>query len=304
MRRSRQRTTSFRTAQEVEKQILERPSLRFPTFPGTVSWNSALQVLASAPVGKNGEELTEADINAGACLTSGACFPCRRRFDLNRHGIFHLGTYVHARGVPKSTVPCVLPNGSEVPATVQRELRHAGDSQSGVLRARRACRVLRSCPGSSSWCRSGCGTTSRARDDMQANTTLHELGHNLDLWHGGGKPQFTKTANGLHVFVQPNCKPNHLSIMSYLFQATGVREADGVARRTPVGRGDRIDQRAGPLDGPLFMASPDAPYTSWYAPKAPGTLGTQFALEPATKHCDGTPLLPTDSCVRHRAPGS
>jgi len=276
------------------EQILERTSQRFPTFPGTVSWNSALQVLASGPVGKNGEELTEADINAGACLTSGASFPCRRRFDLNRHGIFHLGTYVHARGVPKSTFPCVLPNGSEVPAqsngscampATVNPAYYVPKSVSGVAEL----------PGKFFMVSLGLWDNFQGTRDLQANTTLHELGHNLDLWHGGGKPQFTKTAKGLHVFVQPNCKPNHLSIMSYLFQATGVRGADGLARARLSGEVIGSINEQAPFDAPLFMASPEAPFTSWYAPKAPGTLGTQFALEPATKHCDGTPLLPTDS---------
>lgn len=38
----------------------------------------------------------------------------------------------------------------------------------------------------------------------QAGTLMHELGHNLDLHHGGGN--------------DVNCKPNYLSIMSYSFQ--------------------------------------------------------------------------------------
>ena len=284
------------------EQILERPSLRFPNFPGTVSWNSALQVLASAPVGKNGEELTEADINAGACLTTGGSYPCRRRFDLNRHGIFHLGTYVHARGVPKSTFACVQPDGTEVAAqsdgtcamgTAPNPAYYVPKSVSGVAEL----------PGKFFMVSLGLWDNFQGTRDMQANTTLHELGHNLDLWHGGGKPQFTKKPTGLQVFVQPNCKPNHLSIMSYLFQATGVRGADGVARARLSGEVvASIDEKA-LGDDPLSIAIPDAPYTSWYAPKAPGTLGETFDLEPATKHCDGTPLLPTDSS-RHRAPRS
>lgn len=276
------------------EQIRERASARFPNFPGTVSWNSALQVLASAPVGKDGEELTEAQIDAGACLTSGASFPCRRRFDLNRHGIFHLGTYVHARGVPKSNFPCVLPDGTETlaqsngactqPATANPAY-YVPKSVSGVAEL----------PGKFYMVSLGLWDNFQATRDMQANTTLHELGHNLDLWHGGGKPKFTTTASGLNVFVQPNCKPNHLSIMSYLFQATGVRGADGVTRPRLSGEVIGSLNEQGVADSPLSIAVPDAPFTSWYAPKAAGTFGAKFDLEPATKHCDGTPLLPTDS---------
>jgi hypothetical protein len=39
--------------------------------------------------------------------------------------------------------------------------------------------------------------------DEQAGTLMHELGHNLRLNHGGGE------------FDNINCKPNHLSVMSY-----------------------------------------------------------------------------------------
>lgn len=49
------------------------------------------------------------------------------------------------------------------------------------------------------------GTTSD-----QAGTFMHELGHNLDLRHGG----FENT---------PNNKPNYLSVMNYSFQFSGLR---------------------------------------------------------------------------------
>ena len=44
--------------------------------------------------------------------------------------------------------------------------------------------------------------------DQQAGTFMHELGHNLGLGHGGG--------DGI------NCKPNYLSVMSYLRQTNNV----------------------------------------------------------------------------------
>jgi hypothetical protein len=47
-------------------------------------------------------------------------------------------------------------------------------------------------------------------DDVRTGTYMHELGHNLNLTHGGNV--------GDHV----NYKPNHLSVMSYSFQVIGV----------------------------------------------------------------------------------
>jgi uncharacterized repeat protein (TIGR01451 family) len=47
---------------------------------------------------------------------------------------------------------------------------------------------------------------------QQAGTFMHELGHNLNLGHGGG--------DGV------NFKPNYLSIMSYTFQVSGIPPTD------------------------------------------------------------------------------
>src|SRR5262249_35809407 len=47
---------------------------------------------------------------------------------------------------------------------------------------------------------------------QQAGTFMHELGHNLNLGHGGGD--------------STNFKPNYLSIMSYRYQMSGVPPTD------------------------------------------------------------------------------
>jgi VCBS repeat-containing protein len=273
------------------------PPCRFPGFKGVVSWPAGYQFLALAPVAPDGSELADPEA-AGWCNTNSPA-DCRRRFDLDREGIFHYMLYAHARGVRKSNFPCLAapdamghqepvpyPTGTTCGTLQDNAEYYLPKSVSGVAEL----------PGRFAMVTLGLWDNAVGTADMQANTTLHEIGHNLDLWHGGGKPQFTPTASGLRVFVQPNCKPNHLSVMSYLFQATGVRDAAGNAR--PRFSGELLNPiNEGALTtGPLGL-SPDAPFTSWYAPKA-GSLGETLGLAPSTKHCDGTLLAGDAETVR------
>ena len=55
-------------------------------------------------------------------------------------------------------------------------------------------------------CRAGESRLTCGRRVTQAGTFMHELGHSLGLWHGGGWGDYR------------NCKPNYLSIMSYSLQ--------------------------------------------------------------------------------------
>jgi hypothetical protein len=57
------------------------------------------------------------------------------------------------------------------------------------------------------------GSESNGSPDHQAATFMHELGHNLGLWHGG----FQDAPNTTY-----NCKPNYLSVMNYAFQYDNV----------------------------------------------------------------------------------
>ena len=108
---------------------------------------------------------------------------------------------------------------------------------------------------------------------------MHELGHNFWRRHGGD-------------VTAPNCKPNYLSVMSYLFQLNGFVDDNGLPHL------DYSREVALPLDETfLFDGALPASYrTAWYAPASPGTLFNQLGVTPAKKYCSGakfpTPLPP------------
>jgi hypothetical protein len=138
----------------------------------------------------------------------------------------------------------------------------------------------------------------------QAGTLMHELGHTLTLTHGGTyylpqNPPYVPTY-GL------NCKPNALTVMSYLFQVRGF----------PDGGIDYSGQIFSPLDetqlnettgiGLDSLGHPAAHLTRWYGP--PNALDSQLGRS-AMSHCDGTPKLAGEAAVRvdgslSAAPGS
>jgi len=54
-------------------------------------------------------------------------------------------------------------------------------------------------------------TNGKGSIDEQESSFMHELGHNLGLWHGGMTPP-----TGIQ--DDDNCKPNYLSVMSYTYE--------------------------------------------------------------------------------------
>uniref|UniRef100_Q01ZI3 Uncharacterized protein n=1 Tax=Solibacter usitatus (strain Ellin6076) TaxID=234267 RepID=Q01ZI3_SOLUE len=118
---------------------------------------------------------------------------------------------------------------------------------------------------------------------VQAGTLMHELGHNLDLSHGGWSSQ-------------PNCVPNYPSVMSYLYQTRGLTDANGVAQ---------IDFSTGSL-APLNEASISTSAilgalkyrVRFYTPFNPALNSVG---QGAKLHCDGTPI--TDGALEVRSEG-
>ena len=150
----------------------------------------------------------------------------------------HYGLYAHARGRPKS-LPCVK-NG--IPTDYPSVVGNCSPYQTNNAFVAVDYQVPTSSSGVGDlpggnfmvtlglWdALNGVGTAYN-----QAATTFHELGHNLNLWHGGVPALFGRRAQGATpsgdvTYVEPNCKPNYQSTMSYMFQGHGLITTTGAA---------------------------------------------------------------------------
>ncbi|MBZ5723020.1 MAG: hypothetical protein LAO03_21990, partial [Acidobacteriia bacterium] len=116
---------------------------------------------------------------------------------------------------------------------------------------------------------------------VESGTLMHELGHSLGLTHGGSYP----VAGSYALTLEPNCKPNFQSVMNYLFQVDLLDGALDYSNQELPATPQSLDESASSPSGVLGSAL--HPTTKWYAPN-------QAFGSPATRHCDGTPLLSTD----------
>ncbi len=132
--------------------------------------------------------------------------------------------------------------------------------------------------------------------NVQTGTLLHEMGHSLTLTHGG--TYYNDPANTSVATYEVNCKPNFVSVMSYLFQVRGFVD----------GGFDYSGQTMPPLNEAYPSLSESAGIgldsfgntavhlTRWYSnPNAidkqlQATTGNRYARA----HCDGTPLTSAD----------
>jgi hypothetical protein len=132
-----------------------------------------------------------------------------------------------------------------------------------------------------------------ARPFVRASTTFHELGHNFNLWHGGAPAVVGNKALNLATRIEPNCKPDYLSSMSYLYQIHGLfDDSDDVHLDFSGTDQDDITEATAPGDAPLNPASTYRP--AWYAP-AGSTLASDQGAPAAKAFCNGVkfdPLAP------------
>ena len=284
------------------------PTCRFPAYPGTVGWKYALLGEMFEPVDPTtGQQLFGAALTAAeqACSTGGTC---RRRFDNNRSSLFHYVLYAHSRGKSKSSFPCVdslnnltqsgfnLSTGTCTAPYTNNPDFHVPTSSSGVS----------DLPGAHALVTLGRWDNFVGTPFIRASTTLHELGHNLGLWHGGAQPTWNSVTKVRS--IEPNCKPNYVSIMSYLFQIRGLLGDDGRLHADYSGSKQDDLNETGLNDGalnPLPMYR-TAWYTPWIppAPGYPGSLGFLLGT-PATKFCTGAPFTgPVSAMARVDAASS
>ena len=142
------------------------------------------------------------------------------RFDHKRSGLFHYVLYAHTRGRPKSLFPCLVNGqpanydvGGTACTTTNPEF-HIPSSAGGIA----------DLPGGNVLVTLGRWDGFVGKPFVRASTTFHEIGHNLDLTHGG-TPVVLGQQGAEHRdrdAVEPNCKPNYLSSMSYAFQVHGL----------------------------------------------------------------------------------
>jgi hypothetical protein len=139
---------------------------------------------------------------------------------------------------------------------------------------------------------------------VQAAALMHELGHNLDLTHGGVGTMYSQT----------NLKPNFLSLMNYVYVPEGIREypeSVGIFDYSRIGNASRpgvdgwvgdldetkLDEKAGFAPRGRAIDSPAA----WFCPKAPGVKREMKTIRrlsgPMDFNCNGK--IDEEPLVKH-----
>jgi hypothetical protein len=268
------------------------PSCHFAGYPGTVGWKFGLQLLRDSPVANDGQQLDLSNTTVANEWETGQSSTHRRRFDRARFGLFHYLLYAHARGTPRSQ-PCLsfgdpapYPDngtscapGTDNPAFDPAQY-HVPTTASGVA----------DLPGGNALVTLGFWDEYVGRPFVRASTTFHELGHNLNLWHGGrpaiwGDDAPPAPTAPSATYIEPNCKPNYQSSMSYLFQVHGLFDnTDNVHLDYSLAPMNALDETGTLSDGSL---TPAPVYRSaWYAP-FDSALATQLGVPKATRYCSG-----------------
>ena len=273
------------------------PGCQFPAYPGTVSWKIGVQLLRDWPVGDAGQEISLDPTNPAYFNWEAGTH--RRRFDTGRTGLFHYLLYAHARGTPRS-LPCLvhgdpaaydLSNGTACstpnPQFIPLQY-HVPTSASGIA----------DLPGETLLVTLGLWEEFVGRPFTRAGTTFHELGHNLELWHGGGTPTFGNKGLGIATYIEPNCKPYYLTSMSYLFQVHGLfNDLDEIHIDYSSNAYAGAAETGTVADG--FLSPTPLYQPAWFAP-ATSVLAGELGVTAATRFCNGTTFNPAPTTLMAR----
>src|SRR6185436_1779960 len=144
----------------------------------------------------------------------------------NRKGLFHYLFYAHARGIAKSNLPCLdtstEPDSPTATGYANGTCSGANITNNPDFRVPSSSSGVADLPGGNAMITLGRWDEFVARPFVRASTTFHELGHNFNLWHGGAPAVVGNKALNLATRIEPNCKPDYLSSMSYLYQIHGL----------------------------------------------------------------------------------
>jgi hypothetical protein len=203
------------------------------------------------------------------------------KFDQNRNGLIHYLLYAHTRGKPRNL--CVNEDGSpDLNCEATNPDFHVAWSSSGVS----------ALPGDRAIISLGRWDDFVGKPFMVASTTLHEIGHQWELYHGGARPTFIEIpgvnegwSKSVFVYREPQCKSNYASAMSYLFQVLGQLDNAGkphldLSRNTNLPLDETLLRDVAVGSQPLYR-------TSWFVPLVEGTSAFALGTPAAKKFCGG-----------------
>ncbi len=258
---------------------------QFTSQEGVVGWKSGYAYFRDAWVdATTGLELTPQAENL--CEQSGGCG--RRRFDENRRDFWRYSLWAHALGLAKDPNQC-LSNSVFDPVDNRCE-----DSQGNHVPDNPLFHVTGTHSGfADKWggdiliTLHGFGFNYNGAPIAQAGTLLHELAHTYGRGHAGPD-------------TVPNCKTNYVTSANYMFQVHGIPMLDAFGQ--PILGVDLSGQVLNPVaesglnDSKLTVQGGGDPTyaTRWYAPAATSFIHSGLGITAATKHCNGSPKLPTD----------
>ncbi|MDP2322069.1 MAG: Ig-like domain repeat protein [Acidobacteriota bacterium] len=298
------------------ERISERncPTCQFKDFPGTLGWPYGFQVYGDAPVSEDGEELQTPAQLTGSPRERFQSFirnwgdERRRRFDRNRDDYFRYAIFAHARGKAKSPLPCLDADGAPTMNGFEFNSATRTTACTGAYQPNPAFNVPTSAsgvaqlPGNALLISLGLWDTEHfvGSTFVQASTLMHELGHTLNLWHGG-KPAVFGNASA-PTRVEPNCKSNYFSVMSYLFQVHGLFDAGGVPRIDYSHVAGETLRESGVSDGVQLLsgASQFTYRPAWFVPVGSTLFGERGATA-ARRYCNGAANPPPNAWARIQA---